>query len=213
MSCHCAAMPGDQVVLLHQRVAPVEVRLDQVVAIREVSHAAHVRELAVALQHGLDSRVAQIGVRDDGVGEPGPVRGLLQPLGLLDRIGRADGCLDVHGLRHVRVARHCDEVLGQPVALGQFPGLRSEDGVIFVRLPVGVEELGVTHVVEVDVSVDEFRLLHGRLLLHAHPACSRSEKRRGGFQTRPYSYAGRSGHTGSWKPRGTEGRSQRGLRF
>ena len=70
---------GDQIVLRHQRVAPVKVGLDQVVAVREVADSLHVRELAVALQHSLDARIAQVGICDDRVREAGPVGRLLEP--------------------------------------------------------------------------------------------------------------------------------------
>ena len=114
----------------------------------------------MAFEHGLDARIAQVGIRDDRVREAGPVSRFLEPLRLLDRVGRADGRLDVDSFRHVRVSGDGDEVFSQPVSLGQLPGLRPEDRVIDVRLPVSIEELRVTHVVEMDVCVDEFGLFH-----------------------------------------------------
>ena len=59
-----------QVELLQKGEAPVVVRLDQVVAVRKVPYAPHVGGLAVTLQDPFYTGVAQVGVRDDPVGEP-----------------------------------------------------------------------------------------------------------------------------------------------
>ena len=73
----------------------------------------------MTLQHRLHAGIPQVGVRDDPVGEPRTVRGLLQPLGLGHRVRASDGGLHVHRLGNVRVPGLGDIVLGDIVPLGQ----------------------------------------------------------------------------------------------
>ena len=56
-----------------------------------------------------------------------------------------------------------DVVLGDVVFLGELPNLPPNDRMRFAGLPVAVHQLRVLHVVEVDVSVDEFQLVHERV--------------------------------------------------
>ena len=99
--------------------ASVVVRLDQVVAVREIPYAAHVGGLAVPLQDPVYAGIAQVGVRDDPMGKPRTVRSLLQPLGLRDRVRASDGGLHVYGLDDVRVPGLGNIVLGDVVPVGE----------------------------------------------------------------------------------------------
>ena len=107
----------NEIVLLEQREAAVEIGLDEIVAVGEVPDATHVRELTVALEDSLHVRVPQVGVCDDAVGEPRSPGCLLEPLGLLDRVLASDRGLNVDRLGHVRVTALRDVVLGGIVPL------------------------------------------------------------------------------------------------
>ena len=98
---------------------------------------------------------------DYSVGEAGTVGCLLQPLGLRDRVGVAEGGLHVHRLGDVGVPGLGDVVLGDVVFLGELPYFPPNDRMRLGRLPVAVHQLRVLHVIEVDMSVDEFQLVHG----------------------------------------------------
>ena len=91
-----------------------------------------------------------------------PVRsaGCLQPFGLRDRVGAADGGLHVDGLGDVRVAGLGDIVLGEVVPLGELLILPPQGGMRDAGLPVFVYQLRVLHVVEVDVRINERQLIH-----------------------------------------------------
>ena len=137
------------------------VRLDQVVAVGEIADAPHVGGLAVTLEDRLHAGVAQVGVGDYSVGEAGTVCCLLQPLGLRDRVGVAEGGLHVHRLGDVGVPGLGDVVLSDVVLLGEFPYFPPNDRMRLGGLPVAVHQLRVLHVVEVDMCVDELQLFHG----------------------------------------------------
>ena len=166
---------GDQIVLLQKSEAAVVVWLDQVVAVREVAYAAHVRRFAVALEDALHAGIPEIGVRDDAMGVTRAASRLLQPFGLRHRVWTADGGLHVHGLDDVGVPGLGDEVLGEIVSFGQLLHLPSQDRVRFVRLPVVVHEFRVLHVVEVDVRVDKLKLGHIPQLLPNSFRCKVSQ--------------------------------------
>ena len=85
---------------------------------------------------------------------------LLQPLGLRDRVGAADGGLHVHGLGDVRVPGLGDVVLGDIVPFGELLQFPPHDRMRNAGLPVLVHQLRVLQVVEVDVSVDEVQFVH-----------------------------------------------------
>ena len=127
---------------------------------REIAYAAHVWKGAMALQLGFHVRIAQVGVGDDCLREARPVRRRLKPLRFLHGVGGADGGLDVDGFGDVGRARDGDEVFGEPVALRQLARLRSQRRMHDVRLPVGVMQIRMVHVVEVNVRVHEIGLVH-----------------------------------------------------
>ena len=117
----------------------------------------------MSLQHYLDTRTAQIGVRDYAVGKPRSVCRLLEPLGLRDWVRAADGRLHVHRLGHVRVSGLRDVVLGDIVPFGKLLYLVTQGRVRNARLPVVVDELRVLHVVEVDMRIDELQSVHEQI--------------------------------------------------
>ena len=90
-----------ELVLLEQRVAPLPARIGQILALAEVTDAAHARKLHVPLDLLLDVRLRQPRLGHDPVGEAGPVCHLLQPARLLDGVGRAQRRLHVHGFGDV----------------------------------------------------------------------------------------------------------------
>ena len=75
----------------------------------------------------------------------------LKPLGLLYRVLATDRRLDVNRLGDVGVARFGNLVLGEIVSFGK--------SLEFVA-PVSVEQLGVLHIVKMNVGVDEVKSGH-----------------------------------------------------
>ena len=130
----------------------------------EVTDAAHAGIFAVPCKHRLHVWGREIGERDDAVRESSSVCRLLEPLGLFDGIGRANGGLDVDRLDDVRGTGDLNVVLGHEVALPQLAHLLAEGRVVYVGAPVGIHQLRVLHVVEVDVGIDELRLFHRPLV-------------------------------------------------
>ena len=75
----------------------------------------------------------------------------LKPLGFLYRVLAADRRLDVNRLGDVGVTRFGNIVLGEIVSFGK--------SLEFIA-PVSVEQLGVLHIVKMNVGVDEVKSGH-----------------------------------------------------
>jgi len=85
------------------------------------------------------------------VREARTIGGFLKPLGLLYRVLATDRRLDVNRLGDVGVTRFSNIVLGDVVSFAEF--------LEFVA-PVSVGQLGVLHIVEMNVGVDEVKFGH-----------------------------------------------------
>ena len=106
--------------------------------------------------------MAQIGVGDDAVREACAIGRFLEPFGFLDRVLGPNGRLDMHGFGDVNVgvANLGDVILSDVITFGKFLYLIAERWVRNTRLPVGVVQLWMLHIVVVDVGVYEVNYCH-----------------------------------------------------